>query len=234
MARLNKISFFLLVMLNLAFNAVAQDKVEPNVSVDLVSQYIDRGYYLAGVSIQPTLGISYKGLGFSVWGSTGFRRNEVKEIDLTLSYQWKGLGFGVIDYWEYDEDTKFFNYKREETSHTLEAYIGYDFDYVSFTWYTIFYGGDIDSTGKQKYSSYAELSAPFSLVGIDWTAKLGVVPYASEYYDTERFAVTNVSLRATKTFSIKDILSLPIYAELIVNPYKQKVYFIAGIAISYP
>jgi len=230
----NKIFVFLLAFMSITLNAISQDKVEPNVGADLVSQYVWRGSNLAGVSIQPSLGIAYKGLSLSAWGSVGFRKDDSKEVDLTLSYAWKGLSFGVTDYWSYDEETKYFNYRRGETSHTFEAFIGYDFDYVAIAWYTNVYGADIDSTGKQKFSSYAEISAPFSLIGIDWTATLGMVPYASEYYDTERFAVTNVSLRATKTISIKDILSLPIYVELVVNPYKQKVYFVAGIAISYP
>ena len=229
----SKVMFILLVFASFS-HALAQDKVEPNVGADFVSQYVWRGQNLAGVSIQPSLGISYKGISLSAWGSVGFHKDDTKEVDLSLSYAWKGLSFGVTDYWSYDEETKYFNYHREETSHTLEAYISYDFEYVAIAWYTNVYGSDIDSTGKQKFSSYAEISAPFSLIGIDWTATLGMVPYASEYYDTERFAVTNVSLRASKTISIKDILSLPIYAELIVNPHTQKVYFVAGIAISYP
>ena len=41
---------------------MAQDKVEASVGADLVSGYIWRGQDLGGVSIQPSLGISYKGL----------------------------------------------------------------------------------------------------------------------------------------------------------------------------
>ena len=43
-------------------NMMAQDKVEASVGADLVSGYIWRGQDLGGVSIQPSLGISYKGL----------------------------------------------------------------------------------------------------------------------------------------------------------------------------
>lgn len=39
----------------------AQNKVEASVGADLVSGYIWRGQDLGGVSIQPSLGISYKG-----------------------------------------------------------------------------------------------------------------------------------------------------------------------------
>lgn len=40
---------------------MAQDKVEASVGADLVSGYIWRGQDLGGVSIQPTLSVSYKG-----------------------------------------------------------------------------------------------------------------------------------------------------------------------------
>ena len=40
---------------------MAQDKVEASVGADLVSGYIWRGQDLGGVSVQPSLEISYKG-----------------------------------------------------------------------------------------------------------------------------------------------------------------------------
>ena len=44
---------------------MAQDKVEASVGADLVSGYIWRGQDLGGVSIQPTLSVSYKGFSLS-------------------------------------------------------------------------------------------------------------------------------------------------------------------------
>ena len=44
-----------------ALTASAQDKVEGTISTDVVNQYIWRGQDLGDVSIQPTLGIAYKG-----------------------------------------------------------------------------------------------------------------------------------------------------------------------------
>ena len=49
---------------------MAQDKVEASVGADLVSGYILRGQNLGGVSVQPSLGISYKGLSLGAWGCT--------------------------------------------------------------------------------------------------------------------------------------------------------------------
>lgn len=66
---------------------MAQDKVEASVGADLVSGYIWRGQDLGGVSIQPTLSVSYKGFSLSAWGTAGIEKEDTKEIDLTLGYR---------------------------------------------------------------------------------------------------------------------------------------------------
>ena len=48
-----------------ALTASAQDKVEGTISTDVVNQYIWRGQDLGDVSIQPTLGVAYKGFALS-------------------------------------------------------------------------------------------------------------------------------------------------------------------------
>ena len=45
--------------------AHAEDGVETTIAADVVSQYIWRGQDLGNVSLQPTLGIEYKGLSLS-------------------------------------------------------------------------------------------------------------------------------------------------------------------------
>ena len=59
---------------------MAQDKVEASVGADLVSGYIWRGQNLGGVSVQPSLGISYKGLSLGAWGSVGIRIQRCKRV----------------------------------------------------------------------------------------------------------------------------------------------------------
>ena len=70
---------------------MAQDKVEASVGADLVSGYIWRGQDLGGVSIQPTLSVSYKGFSLSAWGTAGIEKEDTKEIDLTLGYATGGF-----------------------------------------------------------------------------------------------------------------------------------------------
>ena len=76
---------------------LAQDKVEASVGADLVSGYIWRGQDLGGVSIQPSLGIAYKGFSLGAWGSVGFESTDTKEFDLTLGYSTGGFSVSVTD-----------------------------------------------------------------------------------------------------------------------------------------
>ena len=100
-------------------------------------------------------------------------------------------------------------------------------------WYTLFAGNDYKANGERAYSSYVELSAPFKLAKCDWTATVGAVPYACSgiYGNANGFAVTNVTLKATKEFNIQDKVDLPIYVALTANPKEQHMYLTFGIAI---
>ena len=49
----------------------AQDDIETTISGDIVSSYIWRGQDLGSTAIQPTLGVGYKGLSLTAWGSYG-------------------------------------------------------------------------------------------------------------------------------------------------------------------
>ena len=46
----------------MSMTAFAQDEIETTISGDVVSSYIWRGQDLGSTSIQPTLGVAYKGL----------------------------------------------------------------------------------------------------------------------------------------------------------------------------
>ena len=217
--------------------AGAQDKIEATLGADFVTQYIWRGQDLGNVSIQPTLGVAWKGLSLTAWGSEGFDKDDTKEIDLTLAYNIGGLNIGVTDYWTtdgQDPDNRYFKYDAHGTNHVFEANIGYDFGPLSLQWFTNFAGNDgVNKDEKRAYSSYLELSAPFRLAKLDWTGTVGIVPWRTTCYDTNGFACTNVSLRAKKDFIIKEKYHLPVYADLISNPCSGKFYFVFGVAFSF-
>ena len=217
--------------------ANAQDKVEGSVSADVVSRYVWRGQALGDAAVQPSASLSYKGLSLSAWGSYGFLNTEdTKEFDLTLSYTVGGFNVGVTDYWfsYYGADNKYFEYRAHDTSHVWEANVGYDFGPLAIQWYTNFAGADgINKSGKRAYSSYVQLSAPFSLATCDWTATIGAVPYATSFYsDVNGFAVTNVALRATKAIPVCKKWSLPLFLEGSCNPSTKKGYLVVGFTVA--
>lgn len=213
----------------------AQNTIESTVSADVVSKYVWRGLELGDVAVQPTLGVGYKGLSLTAWGSYGLsNKDDVKEFDLTLGYTIGGLNIGITDYWfseGLDPDARYFKFDAHGTNHLFEANIGYDFGFVALQWYTNFAGNDgVNKDGKRGYSSYFELTGPFRLGGLDWTATLGVVPYATTFYDANGFCVTNVSLRATRDFVIKEKYHLPVFAGLTANPRSEKLYLLFGVS----
>ena len=55
------------------------------VTADFVSSYIWRGIESGNASVQPSLGLNWKGLTVFAWGSTEFREKN-NEIDLSLEY----------------------------------------------------------------------------------------------------------------------------------------------------
>lgn len=212
--------------------ALAQDKLEATIAADFVSQYIWRGLDCGNVSVQPTLGVAYKGFSLSAWGSVGFKSEDTKEFDLTASYTTGGLTVAVTDYWFDDPEPRYFYYNAHSTSHVFEASVAYDFGLLSAAWYTNFAGNDgLNKSQKRAYSSYAEVNVPFRLATCQWTGTVGAVPYATSYYDTSGFAVTNIALKASKDIKITDTFAIPLFAQVIANPSSQKAYFVVGFTL---
>ena len=234
MKKIGKVLILVCGLVAMVNTAKAQDKPEVSVSADFVNQYIWRGQDLGDISVQPTLGVAYKGLSITAWGSVGLSDNEdTKEFDLTLSYSLGNFNIGITDYWFNTPNDRYFSYAAHKTSHVFEANIGYDFGLCALKWYTNFAGNDgVNKSGDRAYSSYVELSAPFKLGGADWTAAVGAVPYATSFYgEAGGFAVTNVSLKASKDINITKTFSVPVFAGIYANPSTEKAYLAFGFTL---
>lgn len=229
---MKKIGVLALGMMALTTTANAQETVEAEVSADVVSKYIWRGQDFGKAAIQPSASVSYKGLSLAAWGSYGIVEGGEEEFDLTLSYTTGGFNVGITDYF-CSADARYFLYDAHKTAHTFEANIGYDFGPLSVQWFTNFAGADgVNKDGKRAYSSYLELNAPFSMGGLDWDATVGAVPFATDFYaDATGFAVTNISLKASKDIKITDTFSVPVFAAINANPSSQKAYFTFGFTL---
>ena len=137
---MKKIVLFALGMA-MSMTTFAQEEVETTISADVVSSYIWRGQDLGSTAFQPTLGVAYKGLSLTAWGSYGLvNPADTKEFDLTLAYTIGNLNIGVTDYWFNamptggDPENRYFKYDAHSTNHVFEANVGYDFGVASLQW----------------------------------------------------------------------------------------------------
>lgn len=219
----------------MSMTTLAQDNIETTISADFVNEYIWRGLKLGDISVQPKLGVGYKGLSLTAWGNYGLSNvDDSKEFDLTLDYTIKGFSIGITDYWfskGQDPDSRYFKYDAHGTNHVFEAYAGYDFSFASVKWFTNFAGNDYNMNGKRDYSCYAEVNVPFRLAAVDWTGSAGVVPFKSSMYRTNGFAVTYLSLRANKEIRITDTFTVPIYGQVAADPCTQNAYLVVGLTL---
>lgn len=230
---------------------VAQEKVECSVSADIISHYIWRGQDLGNFSVQPTANVSWQGLSLGFFGSTGFSPDDTKEIDVTLGVQRWGVNIGVTDYWisGVEKNDRYLYFDEMKGAHKLEANLGYSCKYFSLQAYTFFWGKDLKINGEKAYSTFVELTVPFSLGGVDWQLRGGMTPFESAGYTepmgTEGVAATMVkanydyaegpacveaALRATKMVDV-GFSKLPIFAEFNVNPYLQTTNVIFGLTL---
>ena len=170
------------------------------------------------------------------WGSVGLSDpSDTKKFDLTLSYAIGGLNIGITDYWfndGLDPENRYFKYDAHATNHVFEANIGYEFGLASLQWFTNFAGNDgVNKDGKRAYSSYVEFAVPFRLATVDWTATAGAVPFSTDFYGADGFAVTYLALKAAKEIKVTESFSIPVFGQVVANPCSQKAYVVIGFTL---
>lgn len=222
-----------IVLIAILFCTAFAQAQEIFVTADFVSNYIWRGMDSGSASVQPSLGFTWKGLTVYANGSTEFREQH-NELDLILEYEYKNLTLYATNYFSQSEDEpfKYFHYNPHSTGHTFEAGAGYMLSKkfpLSISWYTTFAGNDYRENGKRAWSSYCELSYPFSVKSIEMGIEAAFTPWEGLYSD--KFNVVNIGLSATKEIKITDRFSLPIFGKLIANPYEEQAYFVFGFTL---
>lgn len=212
---------------------------------DIVSAYVWRGIPQEGTkgtpNIQPYISYTIGGLTIGSWASSSFIGN-VKEVDLYATYAFSSaLSLTVTDYnWGFAQPKGYFYYGKG-TDHYFEgtlAYTGPEALPLGVSVNTMFAGSDTLSTGKAAFSTYAELSYPITTnVKVFCGAS---VLQSQNVYNTSGFAITNIGIKASKTISITDKYSLPVYGIIGANLSKRNydgtdkansIYFVAGITL---
>ncbi|NDV66749.1 hypothetical protein [Bacteroides sp. 224] len=230
-----KIIYF--VLLFLLIQPISLKAQEFYIDADLTSSYVWRGMKNANVSFQPTVGVDFKGFSFYAWGSTDLKSFS-QELDFYLAYQYKRFQIEVADYFLFpgDEDeyanSKYFDYSARTTGHSFDAILSYTLSErlpLTLMWSTIFAGEDYyNENGKRSYSSYFELSYPFSFKEFDFNVEAGFTPWEGLY--ANKFNLVNVGLSIGKEVKITDRITIPVTGKVIVNPYEEKTHLVVAVS----
>ncbi|MFR2070586.1 MAG: hypothetical protein ACLS4S_10605 [Bacteroides nordii] len=211
---------------------MAQDKFEVSLGADVVSKYVWRGFDQgSGASVQPSLGLAYKGVSLSVWGSTSITDLEPKEFDITLGYSIGGLGITVTDYWWSGESGKYGYYK---DSHYFEGTLSYHFGEkvpLTLSVATMFAGADKNPEDNQNFSTYFNASYDIACPGdITLTPSIGVSTKSYLYTGEKISGLTDISLKAARSIKVTDSFSIPIFVQGTVSPAMDKTYLVFGMS----
>ena len=163
----------------------------------------------------------------------------VPEVDVYGTFSFFGVNVGFTHYYYFGGSNYFCwnNLKTwqetegmvDENTSTTEVQLGYDFGELTdvglyVNWYSMVAGNDFayDEEGnitKRNFSSYLEVGYDheFEDFGLTLGAAVGMVPWASDYYGTEKFAVTCVSLKLEKDWEFEHC-TVGLIGQGMINP----------------
>lgn len=214
---------------------MAQDKFTLNVGGGFTSKYIIRGVEYGKGSFQPDVTLLYKGAFLNGWAYIPFDNNNFKELDITVGYSNKGFTASVVDYISFYpvgmvEDNSFKNFN---DNHQIEVRVGYERKYFALNWYTTVAGFDgVNNKGNRAYTSYMSISLPITLPKFNIAFEIGATPYSTSSYKTDKFAVIDLNMKLSKDIFINKYLSIPVFAQIGVNPHYKDPYLVLGLRLS--
>ncbi len=240
---MKSIYLFLLLLISPFYNLTAQTDNNENksnheisVNVDLMNRYIWRAIDFGNTpSIQPSVTYSYKNFSIGSWASTS-TNGDFAEIDLYANYSIGSFSFILTDFFfpcdSLRNNNSFFNFKNDNTAHTLEAGIKFTNEKFPLTIsaYSFIYGFDPNPyTNEKYYSTYFELGYDFKVKDTECEIVTGFTPM--EGYYANKFSIINIGFTAKKEIQISPSFKLPIKASLITNPKNENVYLTFGFTL---
>lgn len=236
----------------------ASTKKSPfSLNVDFMSRYIWRGVNLGGntPSIQPTMkynfGNTKHAFSIGAWGAYSIGGNQLQECDLTFGYTFNEMiSFGVTDYFFPSDDglsVRYGNYADKQTGHVYEGTLAFNgTKKIPFTlmFAMNFYGMDarrlkVDGTDDGIFmSKYVELGYKKSWDDMSLNLFVGAAlddPNQNwgevGFYGNESNGIINLGCKLAKEIKITDKFSLPIQAQLIANPERERVFLVFGFSL---
>ena len=214
-------------------------------SATLTSNYIWRGLYVGGPSLQMDATVSYAGVfanmwwnvGATDWAFSGFN----PEVDLTLGYSRWGLTVLYMHMFYFDKysdgtPSRFFDFRNHLKGGTTgEWRISYRVsDRIPLSCLVAMRtfgrdGYEVNGVVKRAYSTYIELGYDFDL-GENWSlvARVGITPAKSLYTGYRGdFAVSLVGLKLNKNWVLGDEMKdakrvgrLNAFAHVMLQPWQ--------------
>lgn len=203
----------LVIILMTALPAMAQ-REEPNLGLDLVSDYVWRGLKIgSGPAMQPKASYTVGGFTTGAWGSYCFSTNEAMESNIFLSYKlWStkesSITVAVNDY--YFPPVWYF----KASSHYFEPNVTFHHGTFGVLYAYMFNAKD----------TYVQADINFDRVIVTVGAGDG------QYTDGNGFGLCNISMKSSKDLLVSDHLKLPMSIALILNPTVQQMYVVATIS----
>jgi hypothetical protein len=240
-----------LVQTSFSQDTIKKSTCQFTLGTDLVSRYIWRGKDFGNSpAIQPNVAFGVGGFKIGIWGSYAVIYNvnsgNYAEFDPYVSYTWKWFTLTATDYFypngiTPNDNNKYFNYDSKTTGHTFEGcliFTGTEKFPLQVCAATLIYGADKgkDTLGvyglgsKNNYSTYFEVSYPFTVKGIGVKPFIGGIPFGSGWYGPYG-GVVNAGLTVSKSIKITNIYELPIYVSVISNPQAQNIFFVFGVSL---
>ena len=219
-----------------------------SVRAEIDANYVWRGLYSGGLSLQTEADVSYYGFFVNMWwnvGATDWKWGKRDafgkpitginpEVDVSLGYRYKGLmiQFMHMYYFDHYADgrmSQYFdwrNYPKGGGGVTTEWRIAYrisDKVPLRLMWCTRTFGRDgyiEDGELKRAYSTYIEARYDQPLpLDFTLTGVIGVTPWRSMYTGFEKkFAVVNLMVAASKSWKLTEYCSVDVGAAIVFNP----------------
>ena len=231
--------FFVICLLQIPLLAKAEkeSKFSWSASATMTSNYIWRGLYCGGPSLQLDATVDYAGFYANIWwnvGATDWTFSAFNpEVDLQIGFSRWGLDINYLHCYYFDTyqdgtPSKLFDFNNcPQGGATGEWRVSYrvsDKLPLSCLVGVRTFSRDgymVDGALKRAYSTYIELGYDFAL-GQDWQldARVGVTPAKSLYTGFEGdFAVTLVGLKLHKTWTVEHC-NIKGFAHVMLQPWQ--------------
>ena len=215
---------------------------------ELDANYLWRGLYCGGLSIQAEAEVSYYGFFLNTWWNVGttnwnWGKRDASgkpvtginpEADVAIGYRWRGLMVLFIHMYYFDRYSdgrmsRYFDFSNHEPGGggvTTEWRIAYrisDKVPLRLMWCTRTFGRDGYMQGgelKRAYSTYIEARYDQPLPHeVTLSGVIGMTPWRSMYTGFEKkFAVVNLAVEASKSWQVAKGCAVDLGGTIVFNP----------------